>query len=133
MMVTTFFAFFTLHSTSVIRTFYSHCTGKVAEIQRMYPDTEDYRCHCPSVILKCIFPRDALVAGWYVSANGIQRNCDGYDNHMVDSTNFSSGVLFLQMNNTELQNNTYSCAAVYSDSSTAESRTVTLPRFEGQL
>ena len=134
MMVTTIL--FTFVTPNLSHTFYSHCTGKVAVIHQVYPETEEYRCHYPAATLTCTFPGGPFVAGWYVFIDGIQQNCDGYSNHLVDATNMTSGVLVLQMNNTRqqgLENNIYSCTAVYSDGSSADSGTVTLPPFEGQL
>lgn len=136
MMVTTIlFTLFTI-AFNLSHTFYSHCTGKMAKIQQMYPETDDYHCNCPAFILSCTFPGDALVASWYVFANGTQHNCNEYPNHMVDDTNLSSGVVVLQVNNTGqqgLEHNIYSCIALYLDEPPAESEIVTLPPFEGQL
>lgn len=104
--------------------------GKVATIQHVYPETEDYRCHCPSIRLNCTFPEGALVASWYVFANGTQENCNGYPQHEVET---SSGGLLLVVNNTrqlDQESNIYSCTAVYSDGSTAESNTMVLPPYE---
>ena len=102
--------------------------GKVARIQRVFPGTEKYRCHCPAVMLNCTFPEGALVATWFVFANGILENCDGYFQHQVENRD---GGLLLVVNNTEqLESNIYSCTAVYSDGSTAESNTMVLPPYE---
>ena len=110
------------------------CTGMVAEIQRTFPNTQDYRCHCPSIILKCTFPRNPVAAAWYVSINGSLENCDGYFSHSVNNASMQSGSLELLINNTGVsQGNIYSCTAVYANGSTAESEAIILPTFEGQL
>ena len=74
------------------------------------------------------------MANWFVStATGAHYNCDGYANHQVEAGN---GKLSLVMNSTtaqSLEGNVYSCTAVYSNGSTAESGPVTLPTIEGQL
>lgn len=108
--------------------------SKVATVEQVYPPEVEYRCHCPAIEFMCIFPEGALVANWFVStASGEQYNCDDYDNHHVETGN---GRLSLKMNSTtsqSLEGNEYSCTAVYSDSTTAESGTVTLPTIEDEF
>lgn len=110
------------------------CLGPMAEIERMFPNQGDYRCHCPSITLRCKFDPDPLVATWYVLANGVQENCDGYNNHDVDATKLKNGILDLHINNSEgLDDFVYSCIAVRKDGSTQESTTRKVPSLEGQL
>lgn len=106
------------------------CTGKVAVIEQMYPETKEYHCHCPNTMLKCTFPENATIAGFYVLVNGIQLNCVGYPNHEVQSSN---GVLVLTVNATDssVSGNSYICTAVYADRSNARSGIWTLPEYEG--
>ena len=103
-------------------------------VEQVYPFEVEYRCHCPAIELMCTFPEGALVANWFVSTpSGTLHNCNNYDNHQVEPGN---GMLSLKMNTTiaqSLEGNVYSCTAVYSDRSTAESGPVTLPTIEGQL
>lgn len=112
----------------------SLCAGKVANITQVFPETNQYRCHCPSTILKCTFPESSITAAWYVLVNGVLQNCNGYPNHSVDSTDVEMGTLVLSVNDTSLsQINIYSCAAVYGDGSSAQSMPFMLPRYGGQL
>ena len=103
-------------------------------VEQVFPHKANYRCHCPAVELMCTFPEGALVANWFVATlSGTQFNCNNYDNHQVEPKN---GKLSLTMNTTtsqSLEGNVYSCTAVYSDGSTAESGAVTLPTIGGQL
>lgn len=106
------------------------CTGKLAVIHRMYPETEEYHCHCPNTMLQCIYPGNAIIAGFYVVVNGVQQNCDGYPGHEV---NLDNNALFLTVNATvsSVNGNNYICTAVYADRSTATSEIWTLPGREG--
>lgn len=103
--------------------------GKVPEIYPMYPETNEYYCHCPNTKLMCNFTEDAITAGFYVLVNGIQQNCDGYPDHEVDLVN---NALILTVNATDLSvdGNNYICTAVNADWSTATSEIWTLPKSE---
>ena len=96
----------------------------------MYPETEDYYCHCPNTKLNCTYPENTIVAGFYVLVNGIQQNCNGYPNHEVNSVN---NALVLTVNGTapSVNGNNYTCTAVYEDGSTATSKSWTLAEYEG--
>lgn len=110
------------------------CAGEVANIERMFPGTDLYRCHCPSTTLNCTFPRSPIAAAWYVLVDEVLQNCNGYDDHFVNSTDMEMGSLVLMVNNTGVsQSNIYSCATVYGDGSSARSMPLMLPRYEGQL
>ena len=112
------------------------CTGKVAKIQTIFPDgTDQYRCHCPSIILRCNFPTAPRIvaANWFVKVNRFPENCADVDGHMVNAANLQRGMLILSICDTgQLPGSIYNCIAVYSDSSTAE-RVFTIPQSEGQL
>ena len=64
--------------------------------------------------------------------NGTFKDCNALDGHAVDNTRLLNGILRLTVNYSEvLQVNSYKCIAVYEDGSTAESRDLKLPPYEG--
>ena len=96
----------------------------------MYPETEEYHCHCPNTVLKCTYPGNAFIAGFYVLINGIQQNCDGYPNHDVKLFN-NALVLTVNATDSSVSGNRYICTTVYANRSIATSETWTLAESEG--
>lgn len=106
-----------------------------ATIEQMYPMTEDYCCHCPSITLRCTFPKNPLTASWTFRENGIPSQVTVYTRgHTVNASEVPSGILYLYVSNSSyLENNAYTCSAVYIDGGVRESVSAPfpIPRIEG--
>lgn len=102
--------------------------GIEVEIHQSYPETVQYRCHIPSIILSCNYSEEPVLANWFVSDNGNLRNCDNLNGHAVYNSRLQS---ILTINNTGVRVELYSCIVVDGNMN-AKTETYHVPPYEGQ-